>query len=70
MLFAREGAAVACVDIDARMGEETAAMIRDEGGDAAFIERFQVLFPPIPKGLQGELHAVFRGVGAPVASKR
>ena len=38
LLFAREGAAVACVDIDAKMGEETAAMVRAEGGDAVFIE--------------------------------
>ncbi len=37
LLFAREGAAIACVDIDAAMGEETAAMIRAEGGDAVFI---------------------------------
>jgi len=37
LLFAREGAAVACVDIDAKMGEETAAMVRAEGGDAVFI---------------------------------
>ena len=38
LLFAREGAAVACVDIDLDMGEETAAMVRAEGGDAVFIE--------------------------------
>jgi len=38
LLFAREGAAVACVDIDAAMGEETAAMIRAEGGEALFVE--------------------------------
>jgi NAD(P)-dependent dehydrogenase (short-subunit alcohol dehydrogenase family) len=38
LLFAREGAAVACVDIDAEMGEETAAMIRAEGGEALFVE--------------------------------
>lgn len=37
LLFAREGAAVACVDIDVTMGEETVAMIRKEGGDAIFI---------------------------------
>lgn len=37
LLFAREGAAVACVDIDAEMGEETAAMVSAEGGDAVFI---------------------------------
>jgi len=37
LLFAREGAAVACVDIDAAMGEETAAMVRAEGGEAVFI---------------------------------
>ena len=38
LLFAREGAAVACVDIDAAMGAETAEMVRAEGGDAVFIE--------------------------------
>ena len=38
LLFAREGAAVACVDIDAEMGEETATMVRAEGGDAVFVE--------------------------------
>ncbi len=38
LLFAREGAAVACVDIDAEMGEETASMVRAEGGDAVFVE--------------------------------
>jgi 3-oxoacyl-[acyl-carrier protein] reductase len=38
LLFAREGAAIACVDIDVAMGTETVAMIRNEGGDAVFIE--------------------------------
>lgn len=38
LLFAREGAAVACVDIDRDMGEETVDMIRGEGNDAVFIE--------------------------------
>jgi NAD(P)-dependent dehydrogenase (short-subunit alcohol dehydrogenase family) len=38
LLFAREGAAVACVDIDREMGEATAKMIRDEGGKTVFIE--------------------------------
>ena len=37
LLFAREGAAVACVDIDTAMGEETAAMVRAEGGEAVFV---------------------------------
>jgi len=37
LLFAREGAAVACVDIDTAMGEDTAAMVRKEGGDAVFM---------------------------------
>jgi len=37
LLFAREGAAVACVDIDAELGEETAEMVRAEGGDAVFV---------------------------------
>jgi NAD(P)-dependent dehydrogenase (short-subunit alcohol dehydrogenase family) len=38
LLFACEGAAIACVDVDTAMGEETAAMVRAEGGDAVFIE--------------------------------
>jgi len=38
LLFAREGAAIACIDIDAEMGAETASMVRAEGGDAVFIE--------------------------------
>ena len=36
LLFAREGAAVACVENDTTMWEETAALIRTEGGDAVF----------------------------------
>jgi NAD(P)-dependent dehydrogenase (short-subunit alcohol dehydrogenase family) len=38
LLFAREGAAIACVDVDAQMGAETAAMVRSEGGEAVFVE--------------------------------
>ena len=38
LLFARKGAAVACVDIDARTGAESADMLRDEGGSAVFVE--------------------------------
>ncbi len=36
-LFAREGAAVLCADIDSVMGEETAAIIRKQGGSAHFV---------------------------------
>lgn len=36
LLFAREGAEVACVDIDAAWGNETVALIRQQGGQAAF----------------------------------
>ena len=32
--FAREGARVVCFDLDAALAEETAAIIRDEGGEA------------------------------------
>ena len=38
LLFAQEGGAVACVDIDAEMGAETADMVNDEGGSAVFVE--------------------------------
>jgi NAD(P)-dependent dehydrogenase (short-subunit alcohol dehydrogenase family) len=37
LLFAREGAAVACVDEHQAMGEETAHMVRAAGGEAVFI---------------------------------
>ena len=38
LLLAREGTAVACVDIDAEMGAETADMVNDKGGSAIFVE--------------------------------
>jgi len=38
VLFAREGARVAVVDRAADAGEETVRQIRDEGGDASFVE--------------------------------
>jgi len=38
LLFAREGAAVAYVDIDAEMRAETADMVNDAGGSAIFVE--------------------------------
>jgi len=38
LLFAREGADVLCVDRDAARAEETAAMIRGEGGRASALE--------------------------------
>ncbi len=38
LLFGREGAAVACADGDRVNGEETAEMVRAEGGDAIFVE--------------------------------
>jgi NAD(P)-dependent dehydrogenase (short-subunit alcohol dehydrogenase family) len=37
VLTAREGASVACADIDARAAEETARLVRDEGAAAAVI---------------------------------
>ena len=36
VLFAREGARVFCVDLAAEAAEETAAIIREEGGEATF----------------------------------
>jgi len=38
LLLAREGAAIACVDVDAEMGAETADMILAEGGNAIFVQ--------------------------------
>src|SRR5262245_27140515 len=39
LLFAREGARVAVIDIDAPRGEETVAQIRADGGEALFLRR-------------------------------
>lgn len=39
LLFAKEGAKVAVVDIDAAHGEETVAQIKADGGDALFLHR-------------------------------
>ena len=36
LLFAREGAAIAVVDVDDRGGEETAALVRAAGGRAGY----------------------------------
>ncbi|WP_420348935.1 SDR family NAD(P)-dependent oxidoreductase [Pelagibius sp.] len=38
VLFAREGAALCCVDINAAAAEETAEIIRGEGGDAEALQ--------------------------------
>ncbi|MCH9675832.1 MAG: SDR family NAD(P)-dependent oxidoreductase, partial [Gammaproteobacteria bacterium] len=38
LLFAREGAAVACVDSHTQMGAQTAQLVRAEGGEAIFVE--------------------------------
>lgn len=38
LLFAREGAKVAAVDIDSKGGEETIASIKQKGGEAIFIQ--------------------------------
>ena len=38
LAFAREGASVALADIDVAGGEETARLIREAGGEAAFVE--------------------------------
>ncbi len=38
MLFAREGAKIAVVDLEEQGGEQTAEMIRQAGGDAIFIK--------------------------------
>lgn len=38
LLFAREGARVVCADLDPGTGEETAALVRQAGGEAVFIQ--------------------------------
>src|SRR4051794_19092299 len=36
LLFAREGARIVCSDLDPRTGEETAALLREAGGEGVF----------------------------------
>jgi len=38
LLFAKEGAKVVVADINARAGEETAAMVQEQGGQATFVQ--------------------------------
>lgn len=38
ILFAKEGARIAVVDFDAKLGKETGELIRNNGGDAIFIK--------------------------------
>ncbi len=69
LLFAREGAAVACVDIDVAMGNETAEIIRREGGEAVFIEADLASAPDIDRMAsrcmqwRSEIHVLFNNAG-------
>lgn len=38
LVFAREGARVICADLDVATGEETAALVRETGADATFVQ--------------------------------
>ena len=38
LLFAREGAKIAALDLNREAGEETVALIRRQGGDAVFLQ--------------------------------
>ena len=38
LIFAREGAKVIVADIDAKNGEETASLVRNQGGEAIFVQ--------------------------------
>jgi len=69
LLFAREGAAVACVDIDLPAAEETARRVRAEGGraialqaDAAQPQAAQQLFAEATQAL-GEISGAVANVG-------
>jgi len=74
LLFAREGAGVACADIDLASAEETARLVRAEGGsaialqaDAAQPQAARELFAQAAQGL-GEISGAVANVG--IASGR
>jgi len=75
LLFAREGASVACIDIDPTMGEETAAMVRAEGGDAVFIQA-DLAVPAEIEAMakacmdwRGVIHVLFNNAGVGVSAE-
>jgi 3-oxoacyl-[acyl-carrier protein] reductase len=72
-LFAKEGARVAVVDLDKKGGEETAQMIRQEGGQAVFIKADVVLDRDVERMIQttlgtyGQLNILFNNAGVPMS---
>lgn len=68
-LFAKEGAAVACVDLNESAGEETARLVRDAGGQVIAI-RADVAFPEDCESMVatteqkfGKLNVLFNNAG-------
>jgi NAD(P)-dependent dehydrogenase (short-subunit alcohol dehydrogenase family) len=74
ILFAREGAKVACIDRNLDAAEETVGMIRGEGGDAIAIQADVTKEPDAKKLVEatvseyGKLDILFNNVGGAVGS--
>lgn len=74
LLFAREGAKIAVVDIVKEAGEETVGMIRDEGGEAFFIHTDMTEPAAVEQAIKtavarwGKLDIVYNNAGASSAA--
>jgi NAD(P)-dependent dehydrogenase (short-subunit alcohol dehydrogenase family) len=72
--FAREGAKIAVVDIVKEGGEETVAMIKDQGGDAFFIHADMTEPAAVEQAIKaaverfGKLDVVYNNAGASTAA--
>jgi NAD(P)-dependent dehydrogenase (short-subunit alcohol dehydrogenase family) len=74
LLFAREGARIAVVDIAAEGGEETARIIADQGGEACFIQADMTEPEAVQRAVKtavdrfGRLDIVYNNAGASSAA--
>lgn len=74
LLFAREGARIAVVDIVPEGGEQTVAMIKDQGGDACFIHADMTEPAAVEQAVKaaverfGKLDIMYNNAGASTAA--
>jgi NAD(P)-dependent dehydrogenase (short-subunit alcohol dehydrogenase family) len=74
LLFAREGAKVAVVDIVKEAGEETVGLIKDQGGDAFFLHTDMTEPEAVERAIKaaadrfGKLDVVYNNAGASAAA--
>ena len=69
LIFAKEGAKIVVVDIDANAGNETVAMVKQQGGDAVFVLCDVAVEADIKKAIEtgvsafGKLNILYNNAG-------